>query len=80
MRIVLTKPDGKKFEINPKKIDALEEASPGVWAPGVNTIIYSHEFIRQGVKETVDQIKKMESANEAKRALYRTHQPPRETA
>jgi hypothetical protein len=59
MRIELTTPDGRHFEIDPDKIDTLEEAEAGLMAPSVKSILYIGGRM-QGVRETVDQIKKLE--------------------
>lgn len=75
MRITLTTPDDRIFEVNSDKIDALEQAQAGEWAPGTNTIVfYGIPTIRQGVKETIDQIHKLEGAkNEEKASIHRAH-------
>lgn len=61
MRIELTTPDGRHFEIDPDKIDILEDAQPGTMASGVKSVISIGGRI-QGVKETVVQIKALESS------------------
>lgn len=61
MRIELTTPDGRHFEIDPDKIDTLEEAQPGTMASGVKSVITFGGRV-QGVKETVIQIKVLESS------------------
>jgi hypothetical protein len=62
MRIELTTPDGRKFEVDPTLIKMLEDAQPGMMASGVKAVVYVGDGLHmQGVKETVAQIKQMES-------------------
>lgn len=76
MRISLTTPDNRVFEVNPLKIDALAEAQDGEWAVGTHTIVYyGNPTFQQGVKETIAQIKQLEGAakNEEKISVHRAH-------
>ncbi len=59
MRIELTTPDGRHFEVDPEKIDILEEAQPGQMAPGVKAVIYVGGHM-QGIRETVERVKELE--------------------
>jgi hypothetical protein len=61
MRIQLTTPDGRHFEVDPEKIDILEEPVPGTMTKAVKAVISVSGRI-QGVTETVAQIKAMEKA------------------
>lgn len=74
-RIDLTTPDGRKFEVDPAAIEVLVEAEPGEWAAGVKSIVYTN-VMKQGVRETIDQIKLLETAH-AQTTLHRSHQSPR---
>lgn len=60
MRIELTTPDGRVFEVDPDRIDILEQAQPHMYAAGVQSLVYigGHQ---QGVKETIAQIKALET-------------------
>jgi hypothetical protein len=60
MRVALTTPDGRQFEVDPDKIDILEEAQPHMFAPGVASVVYVGGHM-QAVKETVAQIRALES-------------------
>lgn len=61
MRITLTTPDGRHFEVDPQKIDTLEEPQPGMMSPKVKSVIYVSGRM-QGVCETVAQVKALENA------------------
>lgn len=76
MRIELTTPDNRRFEVNPAKIDILVEAIPGLYAPEVKTVIYA-AGLAQGVCETIEHIKELENE---KIPLHSSHQPSRQTA
>ena len=58
----LTTPDGRSFEIDPSTITLLEEAQQGgMWAAGVKSIVgVGPDMIKQGVRETVDFIHKLQ--------------------
>ena len=73
MRIELTTPDGRKFEIKPDAIDFMEEALPGLYPVNVKAVIYIGERM-QAVCETIEQIKNMEKAVNEQEALHRLHQ------
>lgn len=73
MRISLTTPDGRVFEVVPSKIDALVDAIPDVWAEGTRTIVfYGIPTFQQGVRETIEMIKKLEESNEEKISIHRS--------
>jgi hypothetical protein len=77
MRIELTTPDGRRFEVNPDKIDILEEAQRNVvssYPANVRAIIYVDGHMQE-VCETVEHIKQMEMAVNEQEALHHLHQP-----
>lgn len=61
MRISLTTPDGRDFEVDPSMIKMLEAATPHMYAASANSVVYIGDDLHmQAVKETVAQIKQME--------------------
>lgn len=62
MMIKLTTPDGREFEVDPTLIKILEVAEPGLEAASAKSVIYIGDGLHmQAVKETVAQIKALES-------------------
>lgn len=62
MRITLTTPDGRQFEVDPSMIKMLEETAPHMYAASANAVVYIGDGLHmQAVKETVAQIKALES-------------------
>lgn len=59
MRISLTTPDGRRFEVDPETITMLEDAKPGIYDPKVVTVVYAAGHV-QGVCETIDRIEELE--------------------
>lgn len=62
MRIELTTPDGRPFEVDPSMIKMLEQAQPHMVAATANSVVYvGADLHMQAVKETVAQIKALEA-------------------
>jgi hypothetical protein len=75
MRIELTTPDGRRFEVNPSSISILVEAEPGEWALSVKSLVYTIDGHKQGVRETIEQIKELETKVSASHYLQKPPSP-----
>lgn len=62
MRIELTTPDGRTFEVDPSKIVTLTDAMPGLMAPSVKSVLTVEGVDgMQGVRETRERIRQLEA-------------------